>query len=114
MAGETAQQKQVMAAAIQAHAAAVEKLATAIERMGPPRDAFGTPLLRITGGASELVPTVQFGNATIGPVLVERFVADGDDESVQAEIHRLTSMVEKAVADDRQTLHEQIRARAGQ
>jgi len=105
MAQETAQQKLV-------RETSAETLRQLFERLGPPRDQFGSPLVRISAASAELVPTQQFGNATVGPVIVERWVVDGGDEAVKAEIKKLQAMVEDAVAEDRQTLHEQIRARA--
>jgi hypothetical protein len=105
MAEETPQQKQ-------AGANGAANIAAALERFTWPRDAMGTPLVRISAASAELVPTVQYGNATIGPVIVERFVPDGDEEAIKVEIKKLQKMVETAVAEDRQTLHEQIRAQA--
>jgi hypothetical protein len=107
MAQETAQQKA-------AREAAEKALGAAADKIGVPRDPFGSPMVKITAAAAELVPTVQFGNATIGPVMIERYVQDGPDDVVKGEIKRLQAMVEEAVAEDRETLHEQIRARAGQ
>lgn len=104
MASETAQQKT-------AREAAEKTLAAAVGLIGVPTDTFGTPMVKITAGAAELVPTVQYGNATIGPVMVERWVADGDDDHLKAELKKTMDMVERAVAEDRQTLHEQIRSR---
>lgn len=103
MAQETAQQKLAQQSA--------EKTAFAI--MSTPTDAFGTPLIKITAAAAELVPTVQYGNATIGPVMVERWVPDQGDDALKAELKKTMQMVESAVAEDRQTLHEQLRAQAG-
>lgn len=103
MAAETAQQKT-------ARDAAERALTMAFAKVSWPTDAFGTPMVKITAGAAELVPTVQYGNATVGPVLIERFVPDGPDEVVKGELKRTMEMVENAVSEDRQTLHEQIRA----
>lgn len=105
MAQETAQQKT-------ARDAAERALTTAFAKVSWPTDAFGTPMVKIIAGAAELVPTVQFGNATIGPVIIERFVPDGDEESIKEELKKAMQMVEVSVAEDRQTLHEQIRARS--
>lgn len=104
MAEETAQQKV-------AREAASEALDGLFQRLGPPRDQFGTPMVKISVAAAELVPTVQYGNATIGPVMVERYIVDGGDDAVKAEIKKTQKMVEDAVAEDRQTLHEQLRQR---
>jgi hypothetical protein len=103
MAGEGVQQKAALEQA--------QKTSLAEELW--PRDKFGSPMLRISAAAAELVPTVQFGNATVGPVQVIGFVPDGPDDQVKSGIKRLQRLCEEAVAEDRQTLHEQIRARAG-
>lgn len=57
----------------------------------------------ITCGASELIPTVQYGNCLVGPITVSRMVPD--DESLPAEIKRTQEMCEAAVAEERQTIH---------
>lgn len=44
--------------------------------------ANGRPMAMITGTASDLVPTVQFGNLMVGPVQVTRWVEDDGLESV--------------------------------
>lgn len=105
MAAETAQQKT-------ARESAELGVKTALQAISTPTDAFGTPMVKITAAAAELVPTIQYGNATIGPVMVERWVPDGPLETIKAELKRTMEIVESAVAEDRQTLHEQIRAGA--
>jgi hypothetical protein len=104
MATETPQQKL-------AGQKGADGLAAALDRLSWPTDGFGTPMVRISAAAAELVPTIQYGNATVGPVIVEKFVPDGPPEQIKAEIKALQSMVETAVAEDRQTLHEQLRQR---
>lgn len=106
MAGESAQQKV-------ARETSVEALDGLFQRLGPPRDQFGTPMIKISAAAAELVPTQQYGNATIGPVVVERYVPDAGDEALKLEVKKTMDMVEKAVAEDRDTLHQQLRAKAG-
>lgn len=64
----------------------------------------------ITCGASELVPTVQYGNCTIGPISVQRVVAD--DANLAAEIQKTQQLCEAAVAEERQTIHALTRGRA--
>lgn len=102
MASETAQQKTVRETAEKA-------LTSVLGKIGTPTDAFGTPMIRITAAAAELVPTVQYGNATIGPVMIERYVPDGPDEEIKSALKATMALVEEAVSEDRQTLHEQIR-----
>ncbi len=79
-----------------------------------PRDAFGSPMVKISCAAAELIPTAQFANITVGPIVVTRFVIDASEETLMEEIRRTQKLCEAAVTEDRQTLHEQIRARAGQ
>ena len=74
-----------------------------------PRDAFGTPLVKVQASASELVATRQYSNVTIGPISVTRFVADQGDEGLMMEIRKTQSLCERAVAEERQTVHEMIR-----
>jgi hypothetical protein len=76
---------------------------------GIPQDENGWPLVQISCAASELVPTKQFSNVTIGPIVVKRYIKDGSDEYLLGEIHKTQSMCEKAVAEDRETVHNMIR-----
>jgi hypothetical protein len=110
MAAETAQQKTARETAEKTVAQAF----SALTRIGHPTDAFGSPMVEITAGAAELVPTVQYGNATIGPVMIRRYVPDGPPETLKGELKRTMEMVEAAVAEDRETLHAQLRAAGGQ
>ena len=77
-----------------------------------PRDAFNTPMVKISCAAAELIATRQFSNVTVGPVQVTRFVTDGPDEVIQKEIQRTLALCEAAVAEDRQTVAELTRASA--
>jgi hypothetical protein len=79
-----------------------------------PRDEEGRPLHKISCGAAELIPTVQFGNATIGPVIVTTFVRATTDEELHAEINRVQAICERAVADERQTVAALMRSHIGQ
>lgn len=47
-----------------------------------PHDADGLPMAIVVGTASDLVPTVQFGNVLVGPVAIMRPVANGDLEQL--------------------------------
>lgn len=95
MATEGAQQRQVTKQG-------VENLAYAAREV--PKDAFGTPLVEISCAAAELIPTQQFGNVTVGPIIVRRWVPDGTDESIAAAIKQTQALCETAVADDRETV----------
>lgn len=70
-------------------------------------------MIKITSSAAELIPTVQYGNITVGPVAATRFVRDlDDDEHLKAEIRRVQAVVEEIVAEDRQTVAVLMRSRA--
>lgn len=77
-----------------------------------PRDENGVPMVKIQAAASELVPTVQYGNVTIGPVMVTRFVADGDADHIKAWVRHTQEIAEIAVSEDRKTVHDLTRARS--
>lgn len=80
-----------------------------------PVDENGWPLTKIQAAAAELVPTKQYGNVTVGPIMVSRWVRDGEadekvrDEKLLEQIHRTQSLAERAVAEDRETVHNMIR-----
>jgi hypothetical protein len=74
-----------------------------------PKDAFGSPMVEISAAATELVPTVQYGNVTIGPVIVRRWVPDGEDDYLLKQIHKTQTLCERAVAEDRESVHAMLR-----
>lgn len=77
-----------------------------------PRDENGKPMIKVSCGAAELIPTVQYGNVTVGPVIVTCFVPDRDDDAdLLAQINRVQSVCERAVADERQTVAALMRSR---
>lgn len=77
-----------------------------------PRDPFGNPMVKIQCSAAELVPTVQFGNVTVGPASVTRFVSAVSPEQISAALKETQEIVETAVAEDRKTVHDLMRSRA--
>lgn len=77
-----------------------------------PRDPNGVPMVKIQSAATELIPTVQYGNVTVGPVMVTRFVPDGDADHLKAWIKHNQELTEQAVAEDRETVHALMRSRA--
>jgi hypothetical protein len=77
-----------------------------------PRDENGAPMWRISVGAAELVPTVQYGNVTIGPCIATGFVKATTPEELVAEISRWQRAVEAAVAEERETVQMLMRSRA--
>jgi len=74
-----------------------------------PTDNNGKPLILISCAAAELVPTKQYGNVTVGPIVVKRWITDGDDDHVLSQIHNTQRLCERAVAEDRETVHNMIR-----
>lgn len=65
----------------------------------------GKPLIQVSCAAAELIPTVQYGNVSIGPVIVKRFIEDIDDTDLKKQIRATQELCEEAVAEDRQTVH---------
>lgn len=71
-----------------------------------PLGSNGKPLIKITCSAAELIPTVQYGNVTCGPVTVARYVEDtGDNKDLKNEIRITQTLCEEAIAEDRQSVH---------
>jgi hypothetical protein len=67
--------------------------------------ANGKPLTMISCCAAELIPTVQYGNCSIGPVIVKRFIEDNGDDDLKKQIRATQELCEEAIAEDRQTVH---------
>lgn len=57
----------------------------AVPMTSPPIGANGLPMVMVSGCASDLFPTVQFGNVLVGPVTITRWV---EDEGLEAIIER--------------------------
>lgn len=68
----------------------------------------GSPMAIITGTASDLVPTVQFGNVMVGPVSITRWVEDDGDESVIAAAQAVQQMAEAVVGSERRIIQYAI------
>ena len=67
--------------------------------------ANGKPLIRISCAASELIPTIQYGNVNCGPVAVVRYVEDTNDVNLKAQIRATQTLCEEAIAEDRESVH---------
>lgn len=65
----------------------------------------GIPLTKISHSAAELIPTVQYGNVTVGPIVVTRYVEDNGIEDLKKEMRATQTLCEEAVAEDRQSVH---------
>jgi hypothetical protein len=77
-----------------------------------PLDPNGRPFIRISCSAAELIPTVQYGNVTVGPTSVVVWVPFGfkgfnDEEtnSIKIAIRATQTLCEEAIAEDRQSVH---------
>jgi hypothetical protein len=103
MAGETAALRATLENAQDPHA---------VEAPDWPRDVFGTPMLRVSVSQSELIPTAQYANVTLGPVQVVGFIPDGPDDVVKDGLRRLRRLCDESIAEDRETLYREIQARA--
>jgi hypothetical protein len=76
-------------------------------------DDTGLPMIQISCAATELIPTRQYANVTIGPVVVKRWIPDIGEENLKQEIRKTQALCEEAVAEDRQTVHALIRQSDG-
>lgn len=66
----------------------------------------GRPLIKVSCAAAELIPTIQYGNVTCGPVVVAKYVEDtGDDKDLKNNIRATQTLCEEAIAEDRQSVH---------
>jgi hypothetical protein len=66
----------------------------------------GKPLINISCSAAELIPTIQYGNVSCGPIIVKRYVEDtGIDDDLKKQIRATQELCEEAIAEDRQTVH---------
>ena len=77
----------------------------------------GVPMVKISCAASELIPTVQYGNATVGPVQVTCFATpDGqllfDSAALGKAIKSVQETCESACAEERQTIAALLRSRS--
>ena len=74
----------------------------------------GTPLLQISVTASELIPTGEYANVTVGPVTVTRFIQDPeDDDALAEELNNLAEVVEiKCISEQRELVLESLQDEA--
>ena len=63
----------------------------------------GKPLIQIYCSASEVIPTMNRGTVTCGPVIVKRYVED--DKELKNNIIKTQTACEEALADDRHTAY---------
>lgn len=74
-----------------------------------PVDSQGNPMTTITCAAAELIPTRQYANVTVGPIVVTRHIPDIGDDNLREEISKTQILCEEAVAEERKSLHALIR-----
>lgn len=79
-----------------------------------PRGENGKAMLKVTAAAAELIPTVQFGNVTVGPCSVTRFVEDLGEEEMLKQISKVQTVCELAVAEERLSVQALMRAHIAQ
>ncbi len=79
-----------------------------------PVDQDGVPLLQISFTASELIPTGDYANVTVGPVTVTKFITDPQDDAVLAdELNNLAEVIEaKCISEQRELVLESLQADA--
>lgn len=69
-----------------------------------PHDAEGNPMAIVIGAASDLVPTVQFGNVCVGPATIMRPVTNDSMEDVIASAREVQKAAEYIVGTERRIL----------
>lgn len=77
--------------------------------MEVPRDAAGKPLVRVGNGARETIPTVPYGNVTIGPAWVEKWVED-TPKSIESGLEECLKAAEKVLGNERNDLLAKLKA----
>lgn len=74
-----------------------------------PVDESGVPMVQISFTASELIPTGEYANVTIGPVTVTKFVPDGDDDALATQLNDLAALVESdCIAEQREIVVDSL------
>lgn len=88
-----------------------------VEGDGWPRTADGRPMIKITMTASELIPTGQYANVSVGPCQITAFIdpeqtpsfSDEQRENMAAALNQLADVVEgDVVAVQRNLIMESI------
>lgn len=70
----------------------------------------GKPMVKITFGASELIPTGDFANVVVGPVMVERYVED--DGKLADHLNETAEIVESdCIAEQRELVLNSLKAK---
>jgi hypothetical protein len=70
-----------------------------------PCDAEGNPMAIVSGCASDLIPTVQFGNLLVGPVTIMRPVSNESLESVIEDAKKTQQAAEFVCGSERRIIN---------
>lgn len=72
------------------------------------KEEIGT--IKITAGAEEKVGLENYSNVVIGPIIISRTIANGDDEHIKAEIRKNLMLVEEIIAEVRSEVLASVQA----
>jgi hypothetical protein len=75
-----------------------------------PLDENGKPMAKVTMGAQEKVPTVQYGNVDLGPASVTRFVPD-NPEAIREGLKDCVKACEEIIATERNLVLSSLESR---
>jgi hypothetical protein len=74
-----------------------------------PTDSKGNPMVKVSNGAKETIPTVPYANIQIGPAWVEKFVVD-TPKAIEDGLQECLKAAEKVLGDERDELLAKIKA----
>lgn len=74
-----------------------------------PTDAKGKPMAKVSNGAKETIPTVAYGNVTIGPAYVEKFVED-TPKAINDGLHECLVRAQVVLGENRDQLVAKLQA----
>jgi hypothetical protein len=82
-----------------------------VESINWPVDEDGVPMAQISFTASELIPTGNYANVTVGPATITKFVKDGDSEHLSRELNELAETIEaECIAEQREIVLKSLQA----
>lgn len=73
-----------------------------------PVDSKGKPMVKVSNGAQEKIPTVQYGNITIGPATVTKFVED-NPKAINDGLWDCLTRAEVVLGENRDQLLEKLK-----
>lgn len=77
--------------------------------MNWPLDKNGNPMVKVSNGVKETIPTVPYGNITLGPAYVEKFVED-DAEAINQGLRECLIRAEVVLGEERDQLLAKLKA----